>query len=522
MATATRTRGNSLNIEKANLAAMYVRMSTEHQRYSTEFQSIEIEKYAQATGLTIVRTYSDEAKSGLNLSGRPGLRQLMVDVGTGHAPYGVILVYDVSRWGRFQDTDESAHYEYLCRTVGVRVIYCAEPFKDDGSPLTLLVKSIKRVMAAEYSRELSAKVFAAKARHALRGFHTGGPPIYGLRRLMVAEDGTPKGLLGRGECRALKSDRVLLVQGPAEEIETVQWIFAAFVEGGLTPKQITVALNKRGSRHTSGRPWDSNMICKMLENEKYAGVSVWNKASYKLKGPRVVNTDAQRIRVPAAIEPIISEDLFSRAQKCRADRRARTDPEKMLEGLRLLFREAGQLSYESISACPSIPSAEAYIEKFGGLLKAYELVGYEPRRNYRNCEATQRRVGQQRQLLQRFARDLRSLGVPCEFVSSGRRLVVSQEVTVVAKVLPPHEGNSGITLWYCKTLPKQADIYIIAREFPEAPNAEDYFVVPASRLPKPPFNLSRESGPIPQAFHVTSLRPVTAIFARTSIGAVAC
>jgi hypothetical protein len=68
------------------------------------------------------------------------------------------LVLDVSRWGRFQDVDESAYYEFLCRQSGVRVQYCAESFVNDLSPYSNLVKAIKRMMAAEYSRELGVKV----------------------------------------------------------------------------------------------------------------------------------------------------------------------------------------------------------------------------------------------------------------------------------------------------------------------------------------------------------------------------
>jgi DNA invertase Pin-like site-specific DNA recombinase len=82
-------------------AAQYVRMSTEHQQYSTENQGDAILRYASAHAMQIVRTYSDEGKSGLSLSGRRGLRELLQDVEDGRADYSVILVYDISRWGRF-------------------------------------------------------------------------------------------------------------------------------------------------------------------------------------------------------------------------------------------------------------------------------------------------------------------------------------------------------------------------------------------------------------------------------------
>ena len=109
-------------------AAQYVRMSTEHQQYSTENQEDAIRRYAEARGFKIVRTYADEGKSGLRIEGREELQRLLADVKGGKADFSVILVYDVSRWGRFQDADEAAHNEFVCRHVGIDVHYCAEPF----------------------------------------------------------------------------------------------------------------------------------------------------------------------------------------------------------------------------------------------------------------------------------------------------------------------------------------------------------------------------------------------------------
>jgi DNA invertase Pin-like site-specific DNA recombinase len=122
-------------------AAEYVRMSTEHQKYSTENQSDKIREYAEQHELLIVRTYADQGKSGLRIDGRQALQQLIKDVESGAADYKIILVYDVSRWGRFQDADESAYYEYICKRAGLQVIYCAEQFENDGSPVSTIVTS---------------------------------------------------------------------------------------------------------------------------------------------------------------------------------------------------------------------------------------------------------------------------------------------------------------------------------------------------------------------------------------------
>ena len=126
----------------ARRAAQYVRMSTEHQQYSTENQADKILDYAAHHGFEIVRTYADEGKSGLSIGGRDGLQRLLADVKAGNTDFEAVLVYDVSRWGRFQDADESAHYEYTCKQAGILVIYCAEQFENDGSPVSTIVKGV--------------------------------------------------------------------------------------------------------------------------------------------------------------------------------------------------------------------------------------------------------------------------------------------------------------------------------------------------------------------------------------------
>jgi DNA invertase Pin-like site-specific DNA recombinase len=205
-------------------AAQYVRMSTELQQYSTTNQMARIAEYAEANQLTIVRTYLDEGRTGLKIQGRKGLQQLLADVISNQAPFDVILVYDVSRWGRFQDNDESAHYEFLCRRAGKQVVYCAEMFSNDGSPMANIVKGLKRAMASEYSRELSGKVFKGQANLARLGLHVGARSPYGMRRMMINPDGKSRGTMNYGERKSLQSDKVILVPGPPKEIAIVRQI----------------------------------------------------------------------------------------------------------------------------------------------------------------------------------------------------------------------------------------------------------------------------------------------------------
>ena len=188
MANALVVHKHSLPLsQKALRAAQYVRMSTDLQKYSIENQAVVIATFAQLHHLTIVRTYRDEGVSGLRIKNRLGLTQLIKDVRSGSADYSHVLVFDVSRWGRFQDVDESAHYEFICKQAGIKVAYCAEQFDNDGSLISHIMKNIKRVMAAEFSRELSAKVHAGQSRLVRLGFKMGGPVGYGLQRLLVDE-----------------------------------------------------------------------------------------------------------------------------------------------------------------------------------------------------------------------------------------------------------------------------------------------------------------------------------------------
>src|SRR5208283_3331062 len=257
------------NIDRwANRAAVYVRMSTEHQQYSTSNQMDVIREYAKKRGHEIVKEYSDDGKSGLDIKGRGSLGQMIREVHEGKAHFKSILVYDVSRWGRFQDADESAYYEYICRQAGVAVHYCAEQFENDGSPVSTIVKGVKRAMAGEYSRELSSKVFQGACRLIQLGYKQGGTAGFGLRRMLIDQNGQHKALLKMGEQKSLQTDRVILIPGPDEEVNVVRRIYQAFISEGKGESEIAKSLNAQGVITDFGRAWTRGTVHQVLTNEK--------------------------------------------------------------------------------------------------------------------------------------------------------------------------------------------------------------------------------------------------------------
>ena len=333
-----------------------------------------------------MRVFEDSGRSGLVLDGRKALQSLMTEVKSGRASFKAILVYDVSRWGRFQDADEGAYHEHVCSRAGIRVHYCGEQFENDGSIGSNLLKTVKRVMAGEYSLELSVKVFAGQCRLVELGFRQGGAAGYGLRRVLIDEHGTPKGELSRGMQKSLSTDRVVLVPGPDLEQNVVRQIYRMFVEDGSTERHIAEALNAEGQLTDLRRPWTRVSVHQILTNEKYIGNNVYNKISFKLKRQRVVNPREMWIRAEGAYPPIIDRALFLRAREI-VDARSRhfTDTE-LLDALRGVLREKGVLSGLIIDEQDGLPSASAFQSRFGSLLRAYQLIGYEPDRDYRYIE----------------------------------------------------------------------------------------------------------------------------------------
>jgi DNA invertase Pin-like site-specific DNA recombinase len=359
-------------------AAQYVRMSTDHQQYSTLNQADAIAAYAAQRGLTIVKTYEDEGCSGLNIDGREGLQRLIEDVKSGRAEFEFVLVYDISRWGRFQDADEGAYYEFICRESGIQVLYCAEQFENDGSLSSTILKNLKRAMAGEFSRELSVKVFIGQSRVTRMGLWRGGPPGYGLRRQLIDERGRVKAQLEYGQHKCLQADRTVLVHGPSVEVATVRRMFGSFVTEGKCPSEIAAELNADQIRTVRGRRWGGITVRQILVNEKYTGCIIFNRSSYKLKQKRVANPADMWIRHDNAFPPLVAPETFAKAQEIMRLREQQRSDQEALERLAAVGREKGYLTRAIIGASQDVLSGETYRRRFGSLVAAYKLAGYQP------------------------------------------------------------------------------------------------------------------------------------------------
>jgi DNA invertase Pin-like site-specific DNA recombinase len=363
-------------------AATYLRMSTEKQQFSLANQSEAITQYAQVHGFTIVKTYSDPARTGVIFRNRKGLQSLIQDVVQGKACFKAVLVYDVSRWGRFQDTDESAHYEFLCKSAGVPVHYCAEPFSNDTGLSALIMKSLKRVMAGEYSRELGVKIFNAQKRLACMGFRQGGQPGYGLRRLLVSPDGRPKQVLHHGERKSLANDHVIQIPGPAEEVRCVREIYRLFLQERMSFQAIAQELNRRKIPYLRGGNWEHRAVRTILTHPKYAGTNQYGRSSTRLYTPRVENPRSEWALTSGAFDPVIEPKMFEKVQQVLATFTRNMSNDDVLEALRGVLATEGRLTTGLIERAPGVPSASTIRTRIGSISRAYELVGYSRNGGY--------------------------------------------------------------------------------------------------------------------------------------------
>ncbi len=461
-------------------AAAYVRMSTDHQQYSTENQTDVIRAFAEARDLEIVRIYADDGKSGLVLQGRKSLNDLIHDVESKSVDFEFILVYDVSRWGRFQDTDESASYELRCKQAGARVLYVAEQFENDGSPISSVIKSLKRTMAAEYSRELGEKVKLGQIRLVKSGVRQGGPAGYGLRRVAIDQTGNVKAELARGDHKFLQTERVILRPGPPDEVATVQEIYSEFVHEGRTESEIAVWLNSTGKKTDRGVDWTRGTVHQVLINEKYVGHNVWNRTSFKLKQERIKNPPAAWVRKDHAFEPIVDTLMFEAARQIILARSYRLSDDDMLGALRTVLRQNGLLSGLVIDEAPGCPSSSAFRSRFGSLLRSYTLIGYQPDRDYRFVEINRRLREMHPRIVEQAVRAMLGAGASVESDPRSGLLRINEEFKASLVLCRCRATEAGSNRWIVRLdAALMPDITVVARMEPDAQSIRDYFLLPA-------------------------------------------
>uniref|UniRef100_UPI00254791A1 recombinase family protein n=1 Tax=Dongia deserti TaxID=2268030 RepID=UPI00254791A1 len=245
---------------------------------------------------------------------------------------------------------------YRCRQHGVRIVYCAEPFENDDGPLYAIVKAIKRAMAAEYSRELSVKVFQGLRNLAERGFDQGGVAPYGLKHILVDHQGGTIRDMPSGARKALTTDHKVLAPSLPAEVKVVKEIFRRCAVLGENTGRIARYLNDSGIPTRSGKRWWPSHIATILQNEKYMGAQVFNRTSAELGTKRIRNAPSEWIRKPGAFRGIVDLETFYQAMEVRRRQRTKLSDEELLSKLRKIIAKRGGVTVKLMRRYKSIPN----------------------------------------------------------------------------------------------------------------------------------------------------------------------
>lgn len=460
--------------------AQYLRMSTDHQQYSLHNQSEYIKDYAEKNNMEIAYTYDDAGKSGVSIVGRHSLQQLLSDVEQKKIDIQAVLFYDVSRFGRFQNSDEAAYYSFLFERNGVDLIYCSEPIPTKDFPLeSSVILNIKRSSAAYHSRNLSEKVFIGQVNLIKLGYHQGGMAGYGLRRLLVDENGIAKEILSFRKRKSIQTDRVILIPGPKNEIKIVNRIYDLFIDNNVPEFIIAERLNEQNIPAENGTLWTRAKIHQILTNEKYIGNNIYNKTSSKLKSRLVKNPKHEWVRCDKAYKPIISKKKYNKAQEIIQLRSIHLTNEDLLEKLKQKLESNGKLSGFIIDEDDTGPSSSVYRTRFGGLLRAYTLIGYKPEHDYSYLKINEALRSFHSEIIEDFKGEILKSNCHIDEYKYAPMLYINDEFLISVLVTKCIHMKSDKLRWKVRFDNSQkADITIVIRMNSQNISPLDFYIIP--------------------------------------------
>jgi DNA invertase Pin-like site-specific DNA recombinase len=363
--------------------AYYRHSAQDRQENSIPIQQEQVREWARNHSVEIIQEFADHGRSGLTSEGRPAFTDMMENWVKKRSDFEYVLCLDVSRWGRFQDIDLSAQFSAECKRAGKQVIYTTIGKPRENDPLYPVYVQFERFRAAQYSKELSEKVWRGCVKITEQGYWAGGSPPYATSRLLLDEKREPLHKLETGQRKGIQNQRVTLVDGDANEVAVIKRIFHEFVSLGFSEHRIAEGLNQDGILSPGGRTWSAGSVLGRLRNETYIGTLRYNKTSQKLKTPRKHNPPDKWVRTPEAFDGIIDSEQFLQAQLILAKRRQKYDPGFMLERLREIYEEYGFLRTSMLKTIESTPSAGSYGNEFGSFDGAFQRLYDKQRKEAR-------------------------------------------------------------------------------------------------------------------------------------------
>lgn len=305
-------------VERRKAVAYYRHSAEDKQENSVPLQRDFIHELLQKHDVEIIHEEADEGVSGLTAN-RPGFNRLFKDwVLNPSAPqFDYVVVYDVSRWGRFEDADEAGYYEFQCKQGGKEVVYARRGFStEEQRGMSQVQTAFERWMSFQYSKKLSEDVIRGCLEISSQGYSVGGQAPYGLARMLLsAGDRKPIRIMQDGEHKSVANERITFVPKGDHTTAAVVRIFDLFSLESLDPQEITETLNEEGSVSANGTAWSKGKVLRILSNSAYKGTLIYNKTWGRLHKKKRENPLSQWVVCDNAFEAIIDPERFDRVQE---------------------------------------------------------------------------------------------------------------------------------------------------------------------------------------------------------------
>ena len=249
-------------------------------------------KLAKEQNLNIVEV-KEEVISGESISYRPKMLELLDEVKRGL--YDAVLVMDIDRLGRGNMQDQGLILDTFkqskTKIITPRKVYdLSNEFDEEYS---------------EFEAFMARKELKLITRRMQRG------RIKSVEEGKCISSNAPFGYKFEFEGK----NRFLVVDD--EKANIVKIIFDMYLEG-LGAYKIANYLNSLGYKTSTGRDWYEKGIRDIIKNKAYCGYIVWNKVERKRNSSR--RSPEKQIESLGLHEPIISEDIWNKAQEMRTKR----------------------------------------------------------------------------------------------------------------------------------------------------------------------------------------------------------
>jgi hypothetical protein len=255
-----------------------------------------------------------------------------------------------------------------------------------------------------------------------------------------------------------------------------------------------------------GRAWTKGTVHQVLTNEKYIGNNVYHRTSFKLKRKHVTNPPDQWIRRDGAFQGIVAPDLFFKAREIILARSVKFTNDEMLEKLRSLLSQHGRISGILIDEAPDLPSSTAFRHRFGSLVSAYRLIGYDPQIEYGFIEANRKLRERHPEIVASVVRQVQALGATASWDEKCGLLNLNSELRVSIVLCRHTTTAAGSSRWLIRLdAGLKPDITIAVRMDATNEGIRDYYLLPGIDMTWENLRVAEENGVYLDAYRFETL-----------------